>query len=66
MKTKKAEEDQPLKYWLVEFTLTSGEILTFYIKTINEFEAYKKADEYRFFVRNEVLLRKLKKFQLLP
>ena len=64
-KQKKNDEKQPMKYWLVEFTLTSGEILTFYIGAINQFEAYKKADDYRFFVENETLKSKLK-FSLLP
>ena len=62
---KKDDGKQPMKYWLVEFTLTSGEILQFYISAINQYEAYLKADDYRFFVDNKKLREKLK-FQLLP
>lgn len=66
MKKKKEEQEkQPMKYWLVEFELTSGEILQFYVGAINQFEAYQKADGYRFFVNNKTLRSKLK-FGLLP
>ena len=55
-----------MKYWLVEFMLTSGEILEFYLSAINQHEAYLKADGYKFFVENAQLRNKLEHFQLLP
>ena len=56
---------QPMKYWLVQFTLTSGEIVEFYVSAINEFEAYNKADSYSFMVENPKLKSKMKEFKLL-
>lgn len=55
-----------MKYWLVELTLTSGEVLTFYVKAINQHFAYEKADEYAELAENVKLRSKMKKFQLLP
>jgi hypothetical protein len=70
MKTKKEglkdQGKQPMKYWLVQFTFTSGEIVEFYVSAISEFEAYKKADGYVYFVNEPKLLNKLRKFRLLP
>jgi len=63
---KKQVENLPMKYWLVEFTLTSGETLEFYLSAINQHEAYEKADGYKFFVENTQLRNKLEQFQLLP
>ena len=67
---KKHKKDQienlPMKYWLVEFTLTSGETLEFYVSALNQFFAYQKAEEYVTFVDNKKLRSKLEKFQLLP
>ena len=48
-----------MKYWLVEFTLTSGESKSFYVKARTQFDAYKKADEYSYWTQNEVLKNKL-------
>ena len=45
-KTSKEEEEQPLKCWLVEITLTSGEGLQFYVTAKDEYDAYQKADGY--------------------
>jgi hypothetical protein len=45
-KTSKEEEKQPLKCWLVEITLTSGEGLQFYVTAKDEYHAYQKADGY--------------------
>lgn len=55
-----------MKYWLVEFTLTSGETTSFYVKAISQFEAYKKADEYTYWLGNKTLESKLKTFRLMP
>jgi len=57
---------QPIKLWLVEFTLTSGETTNFYVKAINQFEANKIADEYTFWLGNKTLESKLKTFRLMP
>lgn len=45
-KTSKEDEKQPLRCWLVEITLTSGEGLQFYVTAINQYEANLKADSY--------------------
>jgi len=58
-KKKKNAEDVPMKYWLVELTLTSGRVRTFYVKAINQFEANKKADEYAEYVSNDKLFNLL-------
>lgn len=68
MKNKKQNaenEEIPLRYWFVEIALTSGEFLNFYVKAIDEFEAYKKADGYSQLVSNEQLKNKLKSFKLM-
>lgn len=62
---KKNNKKQPMKYWLVEFTLTSGEVLNFYIKARTQFDAYEKADGYRFWVDDEKLKDNLRKFKLM-
>jgi hypothetical protein len=67
METKeKNTQKQPIKYWLVEITLTSGEILEFYVKAINQFEANEKADGYAELAQNGMLKNYLKKFRLMP
>jgi hypothetical protein len=67
-KTNKKNEKQPLKVWLVEITLTSGEGLQFYVSARNQHEAYEKADGYAELAENEHLLRCYKNmgFRLLP
>jgi len=57
-KTSKEDEKQPLKCWLVEITLTSGEGLQFYVTAKDKFHAYEKADGYAELAENE-LLRKV-------
>ena len=57
---------QPMKYWLVEFTLTSGETTSFYVKAITQFDAYQKADGYTYWLGNKTLESKLKTFRLMP
>lgn len=59
-------ENQPTKYWLMEITLTSGEILEFYVKAINQKEADKKGLEYAELAENESLKNYYKQFRLLP
>ena len=54
-KSLKGKEKQPMKYWLVEITLTSGEGLQFYVSAIDQHEAYKKADSYAELAENEKL-----------
>jgi hypothetical protein len=67
-KARKEQEKQPLKCWLVEITLTSGEGLQFYVTAKDQIEAYKKADGYVELAENEKLLRYYqgKGFTLLP
>tara|TARA_R110000803_G_scaffold13218_14_gene37352 strand:+ start:1951 stop:2172 length:222 start_codon:yes stop_codon:yes gene_type:complete len=67
-KAPKEQEKQPMKYWLVEITLTSGEGLQFYVSAINEHEAYQKADGYSELAENELLKQCYDKmgFNLLP
>jgi hypothetical protein len=55
-----------MRYWLVEITLTSGEILEFCVKVLTLFDAYEKADVYAVLTENEVLKNYLKKFRLMP
>jgi len=68
-KVSKEQEDQPMLYWLVDITLTSGESLQFYVSAINEFEANVKADSYSELVENKHLFecyKKMGSFSLLP
>ncbi len=67
-KARKEQEKQPLKCWLVEITLTSGEGLQFYVTAKDQVEAYKKADGYAELAENELLKQcyKSKGFTLLP
>ncbi len=62
------EEKQPLKCWLVEITLTSGEGLQFYVTAKDEFHAYEKADGYAELAENKELFEfyKGKGFTLMP
>ena len=67
VKKKKVTEKPPMKYWLVELTLTSGRVRTFYVKARYQHEAYEKADDYAFLVGNEQLFNKVTDgFKLLP
>ena len=67
-KDPKGHTKQPMTYWLVEITLTSGEGLQFYVPAKNEFEANLKADGYAELLENESLVEfyKGKGFTLLP
>jgi hypothetical protein len=47
MKKQKTEiEDEPIRYWFIEHTLTSGEAHTFYVKAKDQSQAYKVAGEW--------------------
>ena len=66
---KKGQKDQgkqPMIYWLVQFTLTSGRIVEFYVSAETEFEAQKKAHGYRYIVEVPKLLNDFGKFRLRP
>ena len=67
-KEKKKSRKQPkvMRYWLVEITLTSGEILEFYVKALTLFDAYEKADSYAVLAENDKLKNYLKNFRLMP
>jgi len=54
-KQKKNAEKPPMKYWLVELTLTSGRVRIFYVKARYQYEAYKTADYYAGLISNEKL-----------
>jgi len=65
---KKAEnEEVPMRYWLVELTLTSGRVRTFYVKARYEYEALKKGDYYASLASNKKLFNlATKNFKMLP
>ena len=67
-KDPRGQQKEPIKYWFVDITLTSGEELQFYVSAINEHEAYKKADEYAELAENKSLadFYKGRGFCLLP
>lgn len=67
-KDPKGQPKQPMKYWLVDITLTSGEELHFYVSAKNEHFAYEKADSYAKLAENASLAKfyKGKGFVLLP
>ena len=63
---KKRAKKPPMKYWLVELTLTSGRVRTFYVKARYQYEAYNSADYYAGLVKNEKVFElSTKKFKLL-
>lgn len=67
MNKKKKAEKPPMKYWLVELTLTSGKVRTFYVKARYQQDAYNKADYYGNLASNEYLFnRATENFKLLP
>ena len=55
-----------MRPWLVEITLTSGEVLQFYVSGLTQFDAYEKADGYTYWMTNEKLKNKLSTFRLVP
>jgi hypothetical protein len=60
------EEDKIFKYWLVEITLTSEEVLQFYVSGKTRFDAEEKSLAYESWVADEKLKNKLKAFRLMP
>lgn len=52
---KKKAEKPAMKYWLVELTVTSGRVRTFYVKARFQEDAYDKADYYAGLASNEKL-----------
>jgi hypothetical protein len=44
---------EPTRYWLIEYTLTSGETHTFYVKSKTQEDALEKAKDYEFLVEDE-------------
>ena len=56
-----------MKYWLVELTLTSGRVRSFYVKARTQFDAYEKADYYASLAGNKKLFDlTTETFKLLP
>ena len=67
MNKKKKADKPPMKYWLVELTLTSGRVRTFYVKARFQYEAYRKADYYASLASNEKLFNlATENFKMLP
>ncbi len=67
-KDPKGQLKEPMKYWFVEITLTSGEGLQFYVSAKDEQSAYQKAEGYSEMAENDYLadFYKGKGFTLLP
>ena len=66
-KKKQKDEKVPLRYFLVELTLTSGRVRTFYVKARYLHEAYEKADFYASLASNRQLFDSVTgDFRLLP
>ena len=55
-----------MRVWLVEITSTDGELLRFYVSGTTQFDAYEKADGYKYWLADERLKNKLSTFRLLP
>ena len=67
MNKKKKADKPPMKYWLVELTLTSGRVRTFYVKARFQSDAYQKADYYAGLASNEKLFNlATENFKMLP
>ena len=55
-----------MRVWLVEITSTDGEIQRFYVSGTTQFDAYEKADGYKYWLANEKLKNNLSIFRLMP
>lgn len=64
-KSKDPKQKLPMKYWMVDIELTSGDRLQFYVKALTLGDAYDKADSYAEWTSNDQLLNKLKGFKLM-
>ena len=52
-------------YWMITFTLTSGEEIKFYVKALTKSDALRIANDYRFIADNDkMLLSHKNKFML--
>tara|TARA_R110000772_G_scaffold37941_1_gene89799 strand:- start:431 stop:649 length:219 start_codon:yes stop_codon:yes gene_type:complete len=67
-KDPRGQSKNPMNYWVVDITLTSGEELHFYVSAKDKQSAYEKADGYAKLSENESLANfyKRKGFRLLP
>jgi hypothetical protein len=51
---------EPIRYWMVELTLTSGDVQNFYVKAKTSIDAQIKANENKFrFINPRLRTRKL-------
>ena len=55
-----------MRLWLVEITSTDGGIHKFYVSATTQFDAYEKADGYKYWLANEKLKNNLSIFRLMP
>ena len=55
-----------MRLWLVEITSTDSEIQKFYVSAMTQFDAYEKADGYKYWLADERLKNKLSAFRLMP
>lgn len=65
-KSRDGNKNEPMKYWFVEITLTSGENLQFYVSAKDQFSAYQKADDYSKLSDSNELRKCYTGFKLLP
>lgn len=54
------------RLWLVDITLTSGEVLQIYVSGMTQYDAYQKADGYTYWINDQKLKNNLKTFRLMP
>jgi hypothetical protein len=55
-----------MRLWFVEITSTDSEIQKFYVSAMTQFDAYEKADGYKYWLADERLKNKLSTFRLMP
>ena len=55
-----------MRVWLVEIASTDGEVHKFYVSAMTQFDAYEKADGYKYWLNDEKLKNKLSTFRLMP
>lgn len=59
------KKPEPVRYWTVTITLTSGDVEQFYVKAKDEFAAYEKADAYAQYLPN-IKTKQKGEWRLLP